>query len=86
MGQEEKNAVVLSNHPGGLSDQPVMFEMALSKRGRTRWEWRVYDPSGKVVMHGWEKARHAARYKAERAFFLLLLVTSRLHTPPQTGC
>jgi hypothetical protein len=61
-----------------------MFEMALSKRGRTTWEWRVYDPSGKVVMHGWEKARNAARYKAERALFLQLLVTSSLHGPHQT--
>jgi hypothetical protein len=34
-------------------------------------------------MHGWERARKAARYKAERAFFLLLLATSRLHCPPQ---
>jgi hypothetical protein len=61
-----------------------MFEMALSKRGRTTWVWRVYDPSGKIVMHGWERAREAARYKAERAFFLSLLVTSTLRGPHQT--
>jgi hypothetical protein len=35
-------------------------------------------------MHGWERAREAARYKAERAFFLSLLVTSTLRGPHQT--
>jgi len=50
-----------------------MFEMTLRKRGRTRWEWRVCDSAGREIMRGWETSRPAARYKGERALFLLLL-------------
>ena len=53
------------NHP--------MFEVTLRKRGRTRWEWRVCDSTGREIMQGWEISRPAARYKSERALFLLLL-------------
>jgi hypothetical protein len=61
-----------------------MFEMALTKRGRSRWEWRVFDPSGKLVMRGSEKSRPEARYQGERALFLLLMVPGRIYDPPQT--
>ena len=61
-----------------------MFELTTKKRGRTRWEWRVYDNTGRAIMYGWETSRLAARYKAERALFLLLLAPSRaLKTPAQ---
>jgi hypothetical protein len=60
-----------------------MFEIALSKRGRKKWEWRVLDPSGKVVVGGFEGARREAKYKAERAFFHSLLVTSKLRLQPK---
>jgi len=50
-----------------------MFEVILRKRGRTRWEWRVCDSTGREIMQGWEMSRPAARYKGERALFLLLL-------------
>ena len=64
------------NHP--------MFELTTRKRGRTRWEWRVCDSTGRAIMQGWETSRPAARYKAERALFLLLLVPSReTRTPAQ---
>ena len=50
-----------------------MFEVTLRKRGRTRWEWRVSNSTGREIMRGWETSRPAARYKGERALFLLLL-------------
>jgi hypothetical protein len=50
-----------------------MFEVTLRKRGRTRWEWRVCDGTGREIMRGWETSRPAARYRGERALFLLLL-------------
>jgi hypothetical protein len=62
-----------------------MFEMVLTKRGRSRWEWRVHDPSGKVVMGGRENSRLEAKYQGERALFLLLMTTpGRIYDPPQT--
>jgi hypothetical protein len=50
----------------------MMLEVAVKKRGRSRWEWRVFDSSGKAVMSGWENSRWAARYHGARALFLLL--------------
>jgi hypothetical protein len=47
----------------------MMLEVAVKKRGRSRWEWRVLDPSGKAVM---ENSRWAARYHGAWALFLLL--------------
>ncbi len=58
-----------------------MFEVTLRKRGRTRWEWRVFDGTGREIMRGWETSRPAARYKGERALFLLLLAPLRVRAP-----
>jgi hypothetical protein len=49
----------------------VMFEVVPAKRGRKRWEWRVCDRNGKVIIHGLECTRATAKYKGERALFLL---------------
>jgi hypothetical protein len=49
-----------------------MLEVAVKKRGRSRWEWAVLDSSGNAVMSGWETNRWAARYHGARALFLLL--------------
>ena len=54
-----------------------MFDVIISKRGRSRWEWRVRDRFGKVIMQGGEKSRYAARYESARALFLLLLAVPR---------
>jgi hypothetical protein len=54
-----------------------MYEMML-KRKWAWWEWRVCDHSGEVIMFGRETSRPAARYKAARALFQLLLTGSRL--------
>jgi len=61
-----------------------MFEVVLSKRGRTRWDWRVNDSTGKIIMRGWENSRPAARYQGARALFLLLMAAARIDGPPQT--
>jgi hypothetical protein len=53
-----------------------MYEMTISRRW-ARWEWSVCDSTGKAIVTGWEMSRPAARYKAARALFELLL-SSRL--------
>jgi hypothetical protein len=52
-------------------DQFPVFELALTKRGR-KWKWSVSTSEGDVVMMGSESSRPAAKYKADRALFLLL--------------
>jgi hypothetical protein len=49
-----------------------VFETFLKKRGRV-WKWCVCTTEGQVVMHGSESSRPAAKYRADRALFLLLL-------------
>jgi hypothetical protein len=53
-------------------DQFPVFEVHLKKRGR-KWRWCVCTSEGYVVMLGSEGSRPAAKYKAHRALFLLLL-------------
>jgi len=57
---------------------PAMFEVVLRRRGRTRWQWQVCDRAGKVIMDGFEDSRAAAKYRGERALFLLLLTVGRV--------
>src|ERR1700730_13829351 len=49
-----------------------VFELVLKKSGRI-WRWSVCTSEGAVVMEGSESSRPAAKYKAARALFLLLL-------------
>lgn len=49
-----------------------MYEMTLARKWG-RWSWSVCDSTGKVIVAGREKSRTAARYKAARALFELLL-------------
>ena len=49
-----------------------LFETVLKKRGRL-WKWSVCTAEGRVVMQGAESRRTSARYKANRALFLMLL-------------
>nr|AWL98815.1 hypothetical protein CIT40_01430 [Bradyrhizobium amphicarpaeae] len=49
------------------------FEVALVQRKRKRWGWSVCTSEGAVVVRGRESSRHAAKYQAERALFMLLL-------------
>ena len=59
-----------------------MYEIMLERKWG-RWKWSVCDSGGKVIVVGRENSRTAARYKAARALFELLL-SSRpcdLHEP-----
>lgn len=51
-----------------------MFELVLNQTSRY-WKWHISDFSGKILMDGRERSRAAARYRAQRALFLLLLTT-----------
>ncbi|POA77402.1 hypothetical protein C1883_32115, partial [Pseudomonas protegens] len=53
-------------------DQFATFDLLLKRRGRGRWKWSVCAAGGQAVMSGSECTRAGARYKAERALFLLL--------------
>jgi hypothetical protein len=55
-----------------MPDQFPVFEALLKKRGRV-WRWSLCTAEGQVVMHGAENSRLAAKYKANRALFLMLL-------------
>jgi hypothetical protein len=72
--------------PIAMHDQFPVFEKVLKKRSRT-WRWRVCTTEGDVVMQGSESSRPAAKYKADRALFLLLLSAPyrsiRLRTLPE---
>ena len=48
------------------------YDIVLKPRGRGRWKWAVCETGGEALMSGSECSRPAARYKAERALFLLL--------------
>jgi hypothetical protein len=65
-------------------DRFAVFDIVLKRRGRGRWRWCVRAAGGDTVMSGSEWSRAGARYKAERALFLLLCASaSRLpHLPP----
>ncbi len=63
----------------------MMLEVKLTKRGRSRWQWRVCDSSGKTIMGASETSRPEAKYQGERALFLLLMTTVRtLDSPRRT--
>jgi hypothetical protein len=49
-----------------------MFEVVITKRKPMKWEWQVCNRDGITVMRGWEHTRHAAKYRGDRALFLLL--------------
>jgi hypothetical protein len=57
-------------------DRFTAFDIVLKPRGRSRWKWSVRTIDGHAVMSGSECSRSAARYKAERALFLLLCASA----------
>jgi len=71
-----------------MPDQFPVLEVVLNKRSRTTWRWWVCTTEGDVVMHGSETSRSAAKYRADRALFLLLLSApcrpTRLITRPDS--
>jgi hypothetical protein len=58
-----------------------MMEVTVARR-RKSWEWRVHDGNGKLIMHGRERSRPAARYQGYRSLFMLLAVGRRPVEPP----
>lgn len=48
-----------------------VFEATWTLR-RGKWKWSVCTNQGKLVMQGFERSRSAAKYRANRALFLLL--------------
>ena len=50
----------------------TMFEVIIIKRCTAQYEWRVCDRAGTTMMWGWEQTYDNARYKGNRALFLLL--------------
>ena len=54
-----------------------MLEVIIAKHSAMEWEWRVCDLAGTTIMWGWEKTREAARYRGNRALFLLLAIGSQ---------
>jgi hypothetical protein len=53
-----------------------LFDTAIVQK-RLRWEWRLCDRSGRLMMKGREKSRAEARYQSSRALFQLLLASCR---------
>ncbi|MDN4987125.1 hypothetical protein QY049_28595 [Bradyrhizobium sp. WYCCWR 13022] len=58
--------------PATATEHPSCYDIVLNPRGRGRWKWAVRRAGGEILMSGSECSRAAARYKAERALFLLL--------------
>jgi hypothetical protein len=54
-----------------------MLEVKLIDRGRRGWHWEVRDAAGKLIAHGRQRDRRAAKYQADRALFQLLNVMSQ---------
>jgi len=65
-------------------DRYAAYDIVLKQRGRGRWKWAVCGADGEAVMSGSECSRATARYKAERALFLLLCASATRPLP--AGC
>ena len=49
-----------------------MYELIIIKHSQTKWEWQLCDNKGNVRKQGFESNRRLAKYRGERALFLLL--------------
>lgn len=56
-----------------MPDQFQFFELIILKKNDRLWRWCVCTTKGEILMQGSERNRPEAKYKAERALFLLLL-------------
>jgi hypothetical protein len=61
----------LANERNGGAVRAVL-EVITTERSPTKWEWRVCDRQGTIIMNGFESTRRAAKYKGNRALFHLL--------------
>ena len=55
-----------------MADHFAVFETHLRKRGR-RWTWYLCTADGRLLIQSSEASRPAARYRANRALFQMLL-------------
>lgn len=62
-----------------------MFEVVIRNHSPIKWEWRLCDHDGNVLLRGLEKTRAAAKYKGERALFQLLLIRPTSDQPGRSG-
>jgi len=53
-------------------DGAAVLEVLITKRSSIKWEWRVCDRYGTTIIGGYESTRPAAKYRGNRALFLLL--------------
>jgi hypothetical protein len=60
----------------GPDERPI-YDIRLRRKGRSRWQWLIYDNGGRLVLSGLEGRRAAASYASSRALFLLLSAASR---------
>jgi hypothetical protein len=67
-----------------MPHQLPVFEALLKKRGRV-WRWSICTAEGQVVMQGAESRRASARYKANRALFLMLLCAPYSYVDRRNG-
>lgn len=59
-----------------------MFQTAVDYR-KGKWEWRVHDRQGKIILQGRETTRAEAKYQSERGLFLLLMVPNPKSCPTE---
>src|SRR5260370_12847993 len=50
----------------------ALLEVLITELSPSKWEWRVCDRYGTTIMGGFESSRPAAKYRGNRALFLLL--------------
>jgi hypothetical protein len=62
------NGAALTERSGAAA----MYELIIIKHSQTKWEWQVCDNKGNVRKQGFERNRRVAKYRGERALFLLL--------------
>jgi hypothetical protein len=65
---------ILMLHNWGCGE--AVLEVLIIERSPTKWEWRVCDRYGTAIM-GFESTRPAAKYRGNRALFLLLSTSWR---------
>ncbi len=62
-----------------------MLEVVIRNHSPAKWEWRLLDHDGNVLLRGLEKTREAAKYQGERALFQFLLIRPTSDQPDRLG-
>jgi hypothetical protein len=67
----------------GSATGSIMYEVVIIERGPTRWEWRLCNSNGVLIMQGRENTRAETRYQGNRALFNLLIGGRKPLTRPE---